>query len=152
MNPVHSHIPHEHDQDDHGACGSAHCCGGSHAHEHEHAHAARVPTQLDVQGADILLLNIPAMDCPAEEGQIRRVLEAVTGIRRLQFDLAGRALAVHANPAHWDAVRQAIAAAGFDNEVLSSPPAAEDVAASRQAEWIRLALALAVALLASDRA
>ena len=148
MNPVHSHIPHEHDQDDHGACGSAHCCGGSHAHEHEHAHAARVPTQLDVQGADILLLNIPAMDCPAEEGQIRRVLEAVTGIRRLQFDLAGRALAVHANPAHWDAVRQAIAAAGFDNEVLSSPPAAEDVAASRRAEWIRLALALAVALLA----
>ena len=35
-----------------------------------------------------LLLRIPAMDCPTEEGQIRRALEGFTDIRSLRFDLA----------------------------------------------------------------
>ncbi|MCY4756769.1 heavy metal translocating P-type ATPase [Pelomonas aquatica] len=86
------------------------------------------------------------MDCPTEEGQIRRALEGFAEVRRLQFDLAGRALAIDAPPASWDAVTTAINAAGFKTETLSAPPAAEDTAKAQRAELGRLIAALVVAI------
>jgi len=86
------------------------------------------------------------MDCPTEEGQIRRALEGMAGVRRLHFDLAARALTVDAPAATWDAVTTAIEQAGFKTETLSAPPAAEDTAKAQRAELVRLVAALAVAV------
>jgi len=118
------------------------------AHDHDCCHggcAPAAPSQPAPQLADGLLLRIPAMDCPTEEGQIRRALEGVAGVRRLHFDLPARALTVDAPPAAWAAVTAAIAGAGFASETLSAPPAAEDTAKAQRKELTRLAAALAVA-------
>lgn len=143
FNPHPHHTHHDHTAE-HGACGSAHCCGGAHD---DHAHEPVVSQPL-AAGASTLLLSIPAMDCPVEEGQIRRVLESIAGIRRLQFDLAGRALAIDADAAQWSSIRQAIVSAGFANDILAAPPAADAVAASRRSELVQLVMALLVATVA----
>ncbi|MFT7774575.1 MAG: heavy metal translocating P-type ATPase [Roseateles sp.] len=85
------------------------------------------------------------MDCPTEEGQIRRALEGFPDVRRLHFDLPARALTVDAPPASWAAVTAAIARAGFKTETLSAPPASEDTAQARRKELVRLVAALVVA-------
>ena len=95
-----------------------------------------------------LLLRVPAMDCPTEEAQIRRALERVPDVRRLQFDLPARTLSVDAPASATDAVVQALLATGFKSEVLSEPPSAELTAKSQRAELRRLIAALAVAILA----
>jgi len=117
------------------ACGSAAC-----------AAPPVVPAASLAPGA--LLLRIPAMDCPTEEGQIRRALEKFAEVRRLQFDLPGRALAIDAPPASWEPVIAAIQAAGFKTETLSAPPAAEDTRKAQRSELMRLVAALAVAVAA----
>jgi Cd2+/Zn2+-exporting ATPase len=117
------------------ACGSAAC-----------AAPPVVPAVSPAPGA--LLLRIPAMDCPTEEGQIRRALEKIAEVRRLQFDLPGRALAIDAPPASWEPVIAAIQAAGFKTETLSAPPAAEDTRKAQRSELMRLVAALAVAVAA----
>lgn len=88
------------------------------------------------------------MDCPTEEGQIRAALERFPAIRRLSFDLAGRALAVEAPASDWSGIVEAIQAAGFQTETLSVPMAPEEGAHAQRREMLRLAAALAVALLA----
>jgi Cd2+/Zn2+-exporting ATPase len=87
------------------------------------------------------------MDCPTEEGQIRRALEQFPELG-LQFNLAGRSLAVDAPAATWEAVISAIQAAGFKTEQVAAPPATEDTAKAQRTELIRLIAALAVAVLA----
>ena len=88
------------------------------------------------------------MDCPTEEGQIRRALERFPDVRRLTFDLPGRSLSVDAPAASWDPVIAAINDAGFKTETLSAPPAAEDTAKAQRSELVRLVAALAVAVAA----
>ena len=62
---------------------SADCCAAG-------ACSAEVqPMPASAADAAGLLLRIPAMDCPVEEGQIRRALEQFPQIRRLVFDLPG---------------------------------------------------------------
>jgi len=122
----HGHAPHSHHE--HG------CCDG--------AAIAALPSPAPGGG---LLLRIPSMDCPTEEGQIRRALEGFAAVRRLHFDLPARALTVDAPPSAWDAVTAAIAKAGFKTETLSTPPAAEDTARARRGELLRLLAALGVA-------
>ncbi|MFT7723477.1 MAG: heavy metal translocating P-type ATPase [Roseateles sp.] len=134
----------------------AHDASHGHAHGHAHgpahAHAPAcchggpgAPAAAAPAPAGGLLLRIPAMDCPVEEGQIRRALEGFAGLRRLHFDLPARLLAVDAPPASWDAVTAAIRQLGFQTETLSAPPAAADTARARRAELARLVAALAVA-------
>src|SRR5215831_1855857 len=105
------HHDHDHDHDDghgraHGHEGAPHhdhshqdhaddCCGGGACATVEAPH---VPVSMP---AGSLVLRIPAMDCPTEEGQIRIALERSTDVRRLSFDLAGRVLAVEAPSASW---------------------------------------------------
>ncbi len=134
------HHDHHHDEatghgQDHGpACGSPAC-------------ATPTTTALDA-GPGVLLLRIPAMDCPAEESAIRRALEDLAPVHRLQFDLPGRTLAVEAPAAAWDTVVGAIRAAGFQAETVAAPPAAQDTARAQRAELWRLVAALAVAVAA----
>jgi len=86
------------------------------------------------------------MDCPTEEAQIRRALEAFPEVRRLVFDLPGRTLVVDAPPSAWETVTGAIGAAGFKTETLSAPPAAEEGAAAQRKELFKLIAALAIAV------
>ncbi len=95
-----------------------------------------------------LLLRVPAMDCPTEEAQIRRALEGLSDVRRLQFDLSARTLSVDAPATSKEAVMQALLATGFKSEVLSEPPSAKLTAQARRVELTRLVGALAVAALA----
>ncbi|WP_282829602.1 heavy metal translocating P-type ATPase [Pelomonas sp. V22] len=95
-----------------------------------------------------LLLRVPQMDCATEEGQIRRALEPLEGIRRLRFDLARRTLAVEAPTEAWASITAAIQAVGFKTETLSAPPAAEDTARAQRKEMQRLIAALVVAVVA----
>jgi Cd2+/Zn2+-exporting ATPase len=88
------------------------------------------------------------MDCPTEEGQIRAALEGIATIRRLSFDLPGRALAVDAPSAAWPEIVGAINAAGFKTETLSAPVAPEDTARAQRTELFRLVGALVVAVVA----
>ncbi|TCU91591.1 heavy metal translocating P-type ATPase [Roseateles saccharophilus] len=131
----HRHEHHGHDHHDHA---TAACCHGNACA----ATAAPFPASAANGG---LLLRIPAMDCPTEEGQIRRALEGFADIRRLHFDLAARALSVDAPASSWQAISAAIAKAGFKTEMLSAAPAAEDTAQAQRAEFLRLLAALAVA-------
>ncbi len=139
---------HNHGHDD----GHAH----NHDHAHDHAHASPCggpacgPVAIASVGAPpgALLLRIPAMDCPSEEGQIRRALEGVPALRALSFDLPARTLAVDAPEAAWESVMAAIRGLGFEAQTLSAPPAAEDTARAQRVELARLVAALAVAVVA----
>lgn len=104
-----------------------------HAHsspaEHQHAHTdtdgcchaadavADIPVAPPAKGEH--LFRIAAMDCSAEESEIRQALEPITGIRSLGFQLGARTLRINA-PA--DVLPQALAAirkAGFDPQPVA---------------------------------
>ena len=157
----HAQAGHDHGAHDHHGHGHDHANDHDH-HDHGHAHApahnhapscchgstggsAAAPLPLSAATGG-LLLRIPAMDCPTEEGQIRRALEGVAELRGLRFDLPARALTVDAPAASWGTVTAAINALGFKTETLSAPPAAEDTAQSQRTELIKLVAALAVAI------
>lgn len=143
---------HEHDEHDHGhehprpreASKPVDSCCGSVC-----SAAAPVEQQATLPASvGALLLRVPSMDCPTEEGQIRAALESIATIRRLSFDLPGRALEVDAPSAAWPEIVGAINAAGFKTETLSAPVAPEDTARAQRTELVRLVGALVVALLA----
>ena len=95
-----------------------------------------------------LLLRIPAMDCPTEEAQIRKILDGASGVKRLQFDLPARTLKVDVIPEEWETVTAKIQSAGFKTEMLSTPPTVADVQNSQRNELFRLIAALVVATMA----
>jgi Cd2+/Zn2+-exporting ATPase len=132
------------------ACGNG-CCDhtatvAQHSHLHPHGSAEVQPARVSAAGATGLLLRIPAMDCPVEEGQIRRALEQFPQIRRLAFDLPGRTLAVDAPDDVWSAVTDAIRGAGFQAETVSAAPSNEATAKAQQKELVQLIVALVVAV------
>ncbi len=141
---VHDH--HAHIHDDHHAhapvadacCGSA--CGAT---------AAVSPPSVAIPPGS-LLLRIPQMDCPVEEGQIRRAMEAFPQARRLQFDLPARSVAIEAPTDAWDDIIASIRKLGFTPEPLSAPPAAEDTARAQRAELAKLIAALVIAVIAES--
>lgn len=75
-------------------------------------------------GGDAHTFHIPAMDCAAEEAEIRAALEDITGIRALGFRLGERTLHIDADDAAMQAALHAIQNAGFDAHPLetSQPP------------------------------
>ena len=57
--------------------------------------------------------RISTMDCASEEGEIRRALEPIAGIRSLSFQLGARTLAIDADAAALQPALEAIRKAGF---------------------------------------
>ena len=74
--------------------------------------------------------RIPAMDCAVEEADIRRVLEPLTGIRSLNFQLVARTLAIDAPEAVLQAAVEAIGRAGYKMQPLAAPPPGIDAHAA----------------------
>lgn len=89
------------------------CC------DHPHSDPADPVGSADSPGAPAPVLaplaagavrfRVPAMDCSAEESDIRRVLEPIAGIRSLQFQLVARTLTIDASA---EALALAVAAIG----------------------------------------
>ncbi|MCM1129016.1 MAG: cadmium-translocating P-type ATPase [Alistipes senegalensis] len=90
--------------------------------------------------------EIPNMDCPVEEKEIRNALKDISGIRSLSFQLAARLLTIDATK---EAKEKAYAAIGRAGYSPSSIRPAEDEKAHEPAplgNYRRLGIALAVAL------
>ncbi|MGM9426935.1 heavy metal translocating P-type ATPase [Hydrogenophaga sp. MI9] len=99
---------------------SAACAPGCCGHDHP-------PGPVESPGGDTgpaprgARYRIAAMDCAAEESEIRRALDPIAGIRGLTFQLGPRVLAIDADP---PVVTQAVAAirrCGFDPVPLAAP-------------------------------
>lgn len=129
----HGHSEHGHDHHHHG-----HTCG----HDHE------TPGQATLEASRLegLVLHVPAMDCPIEESEIRKVLNDVTEIRRLQFDLSARLIAVDAPESVWADVQSRIQGAGFESRQLVDTAALAQSARYQRRMTIQLVVALVVAL------
>jgi Zn2+/Cd2+-exporting ATPase len=59
------------------------------------------------------------MDCAAEEGEIRRALEPIAGIRSLSFQLGARTLAIDADAVALQPALEAIRRAGFSPQLVA---------------------------------
>ncbi|WP_104203975.1 heavy metal translocating P-type ATPase [Billgrantia saliphila] len=98
-------------------------------------------------GVNSLRLRIEAMCCPTEETLLRRALEDVPGIERLDFDLIGRVLTVQHRGVEEDTIRRRIAATGMtaerDDPTQRTAPAAND-----EEPWWKIGTAALVALAA----
>ena len=93
------------------------------------------------------------MDCAVEEGVIRNALDRVEGIRRLNFQLASRTLAIDASAEALNAALAAIQKAGFDPQPVLPGTVEESDSKDRHdhtetaTPW-RLALSLVLAIAA----
>ncbi|QJQ95953.1 MULTISPECIES: cation-translocating P-type ATPase [Halomonadaceae] len=97
-------------------------------------------------GTEPLRLHIEAMDCPTEEALLRRALEDVPGIERLDFDLIGRVLTVHHRNAAEEAIQRRIASTGMTAQ--RHDPTQRMPEASSEEHWWKLGAAAALALAA----
>ncbi|CAN5719623.1 heavy metal translocating P-type ATPase [soil metagenome] len=133
--------------DDHG---HDHEHGHSHAHDHAHEpkHASSpgnaaddcctpapigvAPTLPDLEPAvpGVVRYRIQAMDCAAEEAEIRRALDPIAAITNLRFDLGRRILTIAAPVKVQPAAVEAMRKVGFDALAIEAakPGAAADTA------------------------
>src|SRR5690625_3682461 len=84
---------------------------------HDHDHHDQGPS-LDPTALKGLVLQVPDMDCAAEEAQIRQALQDLPDVRGLQFDLGARVLAVDASESSWQTVIERLKSAGFESRRL----------------------------------
>ncbi len=87
-------------------------CSGSACCDHAEGVAVSPPTGRAV-------FRIATMDCASEEGEIRRALEPLPGIRSLSFQLGARTLKIDADAQHLPQALEAIRKVGFDPQPLA---------------------------------
>jgi Cd2+/Zn2+-exporting ATPase len=146
---------HDHDHDhplahDHEHGGDA-CCG----HEHGQAggtnaaaaSAAGAAVLQAAAGELVTRIRIGQMDCPTEEGLIRKKLGGMQAVRDMHFDLMQRILTVVHVEGSGDALVGAIRTLGMTPEVLEGTAPAAPVARART-HWGMLATAGVLAALA----
>jgi Cd2+/Zn2+-exporting ATPase len=97
-----------------------------------------------------MTIRIPAMDCAAEESEIRRALDSIPGIQGLTFQFGARTLAISAPSDVMEEAVTAIKRAGFDAQPVS--PATESAntrpvkANVGSSEFAKPAIALVLAI------
>ena len=74
------------------------------------------------------------MDCAAEEGEIRRALEPIAGIRSLSFQLGARTLAIDADAVALQPALEAIRRAGFSPQPVADNTRRSDAASATSDE------------------
>jgi Cd2+/Zn2+-exporting ATPase len=151
-NPA-SHAPHDHD---HGH-GLDH---KSHDDEHQHADAccagkAATLVQLGEPQARAegtqTPIRIMQMDCPTEEGLLRKKLGGMAGVAGMEFNLMQRVLTVTHEPQAIERILEAIRALGFTPELSGDVDANADMVAEPAKPWWPLIVA-GVAAIASEAA
>lgn len=96
---------------------NATCCGHSDSSQRVEPIQA-TPSQ---KGGSAVAYRIATMDCSAEESEIRRALEPISGIRSLSFQLGARTLAIDAPADVLPLALVAIRKIGFDPKQISEP-------------------------------
>ncbi len=94
-------------------------------------------------------IRIQQMDCPTEEGLLRKKLGGMAGVTGLEFNLMQRVLTVTLAPGTVEPVLEAIRSLGFAPEVVDGASAHDEPVAEPAKPWWPLALA-GVAALASE--
>lgn len=96
------------------------------------------------------MFRIEAMDCAAEESEIRRALEPIAGVRGLGFQLGARTLTIDAPDAVIPQALAAIRKAGFDPQPVAAAAATGEISgrASATDGLGRMGLALGFAVAA----
>ena len=74
------------------------------------------------------------MDCAAEEGEIRRALEPIAGIRSLSFQLGARTLAIDADAVALQPALEALRRAGFSPQPVADNTRRSDAASATSDE------------------
>ena len=123
--------------------------GGSHADKDYCCDSGSppAPDQIAAAGSGTAF-RIDAMDCAAEESEIRRALAPVTGVRGLSFQLGARILTIDALEPVIPEALVAIRKAGFDPQpVANDGPAPGAFAPVSQGLW-RLGFGLTLAVVA----
>nr|WP_245213962.1 heavy metal translocating P-type ATPase [Rhodoferax sp. AJA081-3] len=81
------------------------------------------------------------MDCPTEEGLLRKKLGGMAGVAGLEFNLMQRVLTVRHAPLALEPILAAVRSLGFTPEVTSAASTKEAPAAEHHKPWWPLALA-----------
>jgi len=163
-----AHQEHAHDHDhghDHREA-DAHAGPNAHAHGHAHAEGAccgghsaapsapapKVSAE-ELAGTTRQRYFIAGMDCPTEEGLLRRQLGSQRGVVALEFDLINRLLDVHHRLADDAPLRAAIQSVGMTAEPVAAeaPPPAPPPAVPAGLRW-RMAVAGVAAIAAETLA
>jgi len=163
-----AHQEHAHDHDhghDHREA-DAHAGPNAHAHGHAHAEGAccgghsaapsapapKVSAE-ELAGTTRQRYFIAGMDCPTEEGLLRRQLGSQRGVVALEFDLINRLLDVHHRLADDAPLRAAIQSVGMTAEPVAAeaPPPAPPPAVPARLRW-RMAVAGVAAIAAETLA
>ena len=136
----------EHDHDHHHDHGGAACCAAPQAPHPR-------PRAEDLAGTTRQRYFIAGMDCPTEEGLLRRELQGQRGVVALEFDLINRLLDVHHRLPDDAPLRAAIQATGMKAEPVEAqaPPPALPPAISAGLRW-RMAIAGVAAIAAETLA
>jgi Cd2+/Zn2+-exporting ATPase len=130
------------------AVGQSACCGehcGSVAMPMPVAGGEKTLSDVGVQTA----IRIQQMDCPTEEGLLRKKLGGMAGVTGLEFNLMQRVLTVTHAPSTVEPILDAIRSLGFAPEVVDGASAHDEQVAEPAKPWWPLALA-GVAALASE--
>jgi len=108
------------------------------------AHDA-TPSQQPLPGAaaESTAYRIPAMDCAAEELEIRQALSSVVGVRRLGFALGTRTLTITAGAAVQQQAQDAIRAAGFEIHLVDAGQSGQTLQAESADDDRRIGAGLA---------
>jgi Cd2+/Zn2+-exporting ATPase len=125
------------------ACATACCDAGD-------AHAVQPLVQLNkpATSADGVQtpIRIMQMDCPTEEGLLRKKLGGMPGVTGLEFNLMQRVLTVTHAPKEIEPILAAVRSLGFTPEVANSTSAQEEPTPEPAKPWWPLALAGAAAI------
>ncbi len=115
-----------------------------------HSLATAAPSFANGRGPQGAMFRIEAMDCAAEESEIRRALESIAGVRGLGFQLGARTLTIDAPDAVIPQALAAIRKAGFDPQPVATAAATGEAPgrASTTDELGRMGLALGLAVCA----
>jgi Cd2+/Zn2+-exporting ATPase len=130
------------------AVGQSACCGehcGSVAMPMPVARVEKTLSDVGVQTA----IRIQQMDCPTEEGLLRKKLGGMPGVTGLEFNLMQRVLTVTHATSTVGPILDAIRSLGFAPEVVDGASAHDEPAAEPNKPWWPLALA-GVAAVASE--
>jgi Cd2+/Zn2+-exporting ATPase len=139
LNASCSPMVHDHEHGHHDCCGTDHRA----AQPADGCISSASATCPPRAGAGEVLWRINAMDCAAEENEIRQALAGVTGIADLRFQLASRTLAIRAKPAALSTAETILRRLGYPPQVLESGSPAAPVTGS--VPWTRLIAALVLA-------
>jgi Zn2+/Cd2+-exporting ATPase len=166
MSDAHKHDSHGHDHDhDHShshahesdSCcapaqsgapkaspGATACCGTSETPEAQPA--AQLGKQTTTPDGVRTPIRIMQMDCPTEEGLLRKKLGGMPGVTDMEFNLMQRVLTVTHAPKEIEPILAAVRSLGFTPEIANGASSQEEPTPEPAKPWWPLALAGAAAI------